>query len=87
MSAFRGQSLSCLHLGDTVVAIPVHVTFPAANRLGRTEPFAIAHLKLMKDDDTAIQDGTHDVYVYKVRRGPKGKESVSTLPENWLLCG
>ena len=37
-----------------------------ANRLSRTEPFAISHLKLMKDDDTTIQDGIHELFVYKV---------------------
>lgn len=37
-----------------------------ANRLSRTEPFAISHLKLMKDDDTTIQDGMHELFVYKV---------------------
>lgn len=39
----------------------------SASRLSRSEPFAIAHVKLMKDDDTTIEDGTHELFVYKVR--------------------
>ncbi len=39
---------------------------PAASRLNKNEPYAIAHLKLMKDDDTTIEDGPHELYVYKV---------------------
>ncbi len=44
---------------------------PAASRLNKNEPYAIAHLKLMKDDDTTIEDGQHELYVYKVSRAPK----------------
>lgn len=39
----------------------------SASRLSRSEPFAIAHMKLMKDDDTTIEDGMHELFVYKVR--------------------
>ena len=39
---------------------------PTASKLGRIEPFAVAHLKLMKEDDTTIQDGEHELFVYKV---------------------
>ena len=39
----------------------------SASRLSRSEPFAIAHMKLMKDDDTTIEDGIHELFVYKVR--------------------
>ncbi len=49
-----------------------------ASRLSRLEPFAISHLKLMKEDDTTIEDGTHELFVYKVSfkdtvdgRGPR----------------
>ena len=38
----------------------------AASRLSKTEPYAIAHLKLMKDNDTTIEDGQHELFVYKV---------------------
>ena len=38
----------------------------SASRLSRSEPFAIAHVKLMKDDDTTIEDSVHELYVYKV---------------------
>ena len=39
--------------------------FPA-NKLSKTEPFAVSHLRLMKPDDTAITDGPHELYVYNV---------------------
>ena len=39
---------------------------PTASKLGRSEPFAICHLKLMKEDNTTIQDGQHELFVYKV---------------------
>lgn len=29
-------------------------------------PFAIAHLKLVEENDTAIDDGVHELYTYKV---------------------
>ena len=37
-----------------------------ASKLGKSEPFAMSHLRLMKDDDTTIRDGEHEVYVYSV---------------------
>ena len=54
-----------------------HLHIPTASKLGRIEPFAVAHLKLMKEDDTTIQDGEHELFVYKVgdeggRRGGRG---------------
>ena len=44
----------------------LHTLTPTASKLGRIEPFAVAHLKLMKEDDTTIQDGEHELFVYKV---------------------
>jgi len=29
----------------------------------------VSHMKLMKDDDTTIEDGTHELFVYKVKDG------------------
>ena len=37
-----------------------------ASRLGKMEPFAVSHLKLMKEDGTTIEDGSHELFVYKV---------------------
>ena len=51
----------------------VVVALMAASRLSRLEPFAVSHLKLMKDDDTTIEDGTHELFVYKVREGGREK--------------
>ena len=50
-----------------------HLHTPTASKLGRIEPFAVAHLKLMKEDDTTIQDGEHELYVYKVRNRRRGR--------------
>ena len=33
----------------------------------------MAHLKLMKEDDTTIQDSEHELYVYKVRNRRRGR--------------
>ena len=41
--------------------------FILASKLGKSEPFAVCHLRLMKNDDTAIADGLHELYVYNVR--------------------
>lgn len=57
-----------------------HKPTTISNRLGRTEPFAISHLKLMKDDDTTIQDGTHELFVYKYKETSRGPFKYSTLP-------
>lgn len=37
-----------------------------ASKIGKTEPFAMAHLRLMKKDETTIADGQHELYVYSV---------------------
>ena len=58
--------LVCLSVCLSICIMNVCV-YSTANRLSRMEPFAISHLKLMKDDDTTIQDGTHELFVYKVR--------------------
>lgn len=57
-----------------------HKPTTISNRLSRTEPFAISHLKLMKDDDTTIQDGTHELFVYKYKETSRGPFKYSTLP-------
>ena len=33
----------------------------------RDRPFATSHITLMKDDGTAIEDGIHQLFVYKVK--------------------
>ena len=39
-----------------------------ASKLGKSEMFALSHLRLMKGDDTMITDGQHDLYVYNVSK-------------------
>ena len=41
-----------------------------ASRLGKTEPFAVSHLKLMKEDGTTIEDNIHELFVFKVTNSP-----------------
>ena len=53
----------------------MHTLTPTASKLGRSEPFAVAHLKLMKKDGTVIQDGEQELFVYKVGDGEGGREA------------
>ena len=46
------------------------VVFFIASRLGKNEPFGVSHLKLMKEDGTTIEDGTHELYAFKVESKP-----------------
>ena len=53
-----------------------------ASKLGRSEPFAISHLRLMKEDQTALQDGTYELFVYKV--GVPGVGSTRWVCQGWV---
>ena len=49
---------------STLFRFTLHLT---ASKLSKSEPFAQAHLKLMKADDTTVEDGEHNLFVYNVR--------------------
>ena len=46
--------------------LSLSLSLSAASRLGKTEPFAVSHLKLMKEDGTTIEDNIHELFVFKV---------------------
>ena len=47
----------------------MHTLTPTASKLGQPEPFGVAHLRLMKEDNTIIRDNKYKLFVYKVRDG------------------
>ena len=51
----------------------MHTLTHTASEHSWSVPFAVAHLKLMKEDGTIIQDGEHELFVYKVGDGEGGK--------------
>jgi hypothetical protein len=51
-----------------------------SSRLGKTEPFAVSHLKLMKEDGTTIEDNIHELFVFKFRETSRGAFKYTTLP-------
>jgi hypothetical protein len=51
-----------------------------SSRLGKTEPFAVSHLKLMKEDGTTIEDNIHELFVFKFRETSRGAYKYTTLP-------
>ncbi|XP_064383161.1 dedicator of cytokinesis protein 1-like [Halichondria panicea] len=57
-----------------------HKSTIISSRLNKNEPYAIAHLKLMKDDDTTIEDGQHELYVYKYKETARGAYKYTSLP-------
>jgi len=57
-----------------------HKSTIISSKLGRSEPFAICHLKLMKEDNTTIQDGQHELFVYKFKETSRGAFKYTTLP-------
>lgn len=59
-----------------------HKSTIISSKIGKSEPFAISHLKLMKDDDTTIEDGLHELFVYKYKETARGAYKFTTLP--WI---
>ena len=51
----------------------MHTLTHTASEHSWSVPFAVAHLKLMKEDGPIIQDGEHELFVYKVGDGEGGK--------------